>query len=202
MKIIISIIVVTLLNMCFAFADRPMGESFEVIGKITLQENHVRLFRSSNGDAIPSVLQRQHLKEIISQFNPNEEAIIKGHITYLSTSLDGQASLRPFFIIESIKPISLQKLGKVEFTDSSQFQSPIMLQNMIYAPMALPITTEVASAITLTTSMLLMQSLATSSRPQVTDQLNTGLILFAGALATGVFIFEQITGTQTKDNSK
>ena len=179
---------------CSALGETVPTNQIEVLAKIQTTGHAIKLIRLSEGDVIPSILQNAKLEETIARLDHDSEALVKGHITYHATTLEGQAKLEPIFIIESINPISLRLIGKIKTPDdnelaSSAFRSP----DKSYAPYAIPVTTEVASAITMTSVVLLMQSLAANqNQPDTKQQINTGMFLFAGVLATSVFIYEQI----------
>ena len=66
-----------------------------------------------------------------------------------------------------------------------------------FEPKSLPVTGPVASAITMTMGLLMLQELSVSeNEPKARKDFNAGLIFSAGALATGVFIYEQIRGKE------
>jgi hypothetical protein len=179
---------------CSALGDTLPKNQIEVLAKIYTTGHAIKLIRLSEKDVIPSILQDQKLEEAIARLDPDSEALVKGHITYHATTLEGQVKLEPIFIIESINPISLRLIGKIKAPDdnelaSSAFRSP----DKSYAPFSIPVTTELASAITMTSAVLLMQSLAANpNQPDTKQQVNTGMFLFAGVLATSVFIYDQI----------
>ena len=202
MKTLFTLIILSFLSNCFANLEPSLETSaLNVVGRIEIQNNTIRLIRSVEGDSIPSILQTPELKNELSKLNHGDEALFQGHITYLPATSETHVGPRPVFVIESIKPLSLKLLGQSEMKtdDLTIFRIP---SKEIYSPMFIPVSTEVASTITLTTSLMLMQSLAASSTDaQLTQQINSGLILFAGALATGFFIYDHITGSQKKDNS-
>jgi hypothetical protein len=181
-------------------ANAPESEEIEVIARIQTQGSGIKVTRSEGNDVIPSLLQNDQLKEMISALKPGDEAIIKGRITYQPSTVESQTSYRPIFIITSIRPISLKRLGFAErekLNEDTQIYSKI--DDYQHRYISFPISTEIASAVTLTSAALLMSSLsASTTQPGTVTQINSGLILFAGALATGVFIFEQITGKVSK----
>ena len=178
---------------------QPQNSSeIEVLARIQTVGHGVNLVRLNEGDVIPSLLQDKKLEKVISSLEPGTDALVKGHISYQATTVEGQTKLKPLFIIESIKPVSLKMLGKVKGTSENELASSLIhKQEKSYSPITIPVSTEVASAITLTTTVLLMQSLtANPNQVDTKQQLNTGLFLFAGALATGVFIYEQIKSSK------
>ena len=140
------------------------------------------------------ILQNPKLEETIAHLDPDSEALVKGHITYHATTLEGQPKLEPIFINESINPISLRLIGKIKTPDNNELASSAFRSlDKTYTTYAIPVTTEVASAITMTSAVLLMQSLAANqNQPDTKQQINTGMFLFAGVLATSVFIYDQI----------
>ena len=195
---IIVLIISTFLSN--ALAQTKSSPEIEVLAKIQTTGHAIKLIRLSERDVIPSLLKNKELEKVISQMRPDEDALVKGHITYQATTIEGQAKLEPIFIIESIHPVSLKLLGKIKPPDDNELANNIFRSpDKNYAPFSIPVTTEVASALTLTTSVLLLQSLTASpNQPQVEQQLNTGLFLFAGALATGFYIYDQIKSTHSK----
>ena len=197
-KLSLLIFLVTSLSGNIAQGQPQTSSEIEVLARIQTSGNAVSLVRLTEGDVIPSVLQDKKLEKIISSLEPGTDALVKGHISYQATTIEGQTKLKPLFIIESIKPVSLKMLGRVKGLNENDLASTLIHnQEKSYSPVTIPISTEVASAITLTTTVLLMQSLtANPSQSQSENQLNTGVFLFAGALATGVFIYEQITSSK------
>lgn len=183
-----------------ALAQKESSPNIQVLAKVHITGHAINLIRLSEGDVIPSLLKNKELEKVISQMGPDGEALVKGHITYQATTIEGQAKLEPIFIIESINPISLKLLGKIKPPDDNELANNIFRSpDKNYAPFSIPVSTEVASALTVTTSVLLLQSLtASANQPQVEQQFNTGLFLFAGALATGVFIYDQIKSNHSK----
>lgn len=180
------------MNLNFAEANSSVFEEITIIGRIEGHGAALRVVRSLEGDAFSGTLQNPSLEKDLSKLQKGDEVVIKGYITYRNFSIEGGAQISPIFIVQSIKPISLSRLGKMG--DAKWPESTLQpMSQKTYSPIGIPVTTEVATALTLTSSMLLLQSLASSPNDiQTKQQLNTGLILFAGAMATGIFIYEQI----------
>lgn len=151
--------------------------------------------RLEEKDIIPLAFINKEVEKKIAELSSGEEAVVKGHITYDTRTADGTVKFRPVFLVTSITPVSLTKLraGKVDSIDPA-FN---LHEHKDFSPLTIPVTTEVASSLTLTTALLLMQSLTASSDPQGRQQINQGIIIFAGALATGSFIIDQIRGQKT-----
>jgi len=77
----------------------------EVLARIQNVGNSVNLIRLSEGDVIPSLLQKKDLEKTISSMEPGDEALVKGYITYHTTNVDGPTKMKPIFVIESINPV-------------------------------------------------------------------------------------------------
>lgn len=165
----------------------------EILGKIKIEGKDIKLFRTNERDIIPGMLDDQKIIKVISELGPSEESFVKGHVIYQKFDSDGSMSLRPVFVIESVKPISLKLIGSIgSIQDYQSKHESLIYRKSEYSPLVMPISTEIASTVTLTTAILLMQSLTSSSlQPQSSQQLNSGLIFFAGALAAGAFVVEQ-----------
>ena len=188
--------------MQIAQAKTSAFEEITVIGRIEGQGAALRIIRSMEGDALPGLIQNQELEKKLGELQKGDEVLIKGYITYQSFSLEEGKQLTPIFIVQSLRPISLSRLGKSEDAKIPELQFSSNNQKH-FSPLGIPVTTQVASAITLTSSMLLLQSLASGPNDvQIRQQLNSGLILFAGAMATGIFIYEQIKSYKTVNEDR
>lgn len=178
------------------FAHAFPEDNVKVFGRIRNTGDSLTLVRSREGDAIPCMLNDPELKETISNLNPGDEVLAEGYISYLSTTIEGE--MRPVFIISSLKPISLARLGDVNRGEISEPRAFYPGPGKVYSPMAIPVSAQVATSITMTGSALLLQSLTAGPHPDVRHELNSGLLLFAGIMATGLFIFEQMIGVETQ----
>jgi hypothetical protein len=97
-------------------------------------------------------------------------------------------------MIQDIHPVSLKELGVGQESMIAD-QLPIRSLKSEYIPPSIPITTEVASAMTLTTSLLLMNELTSANTSYSLDKdLRTTLFLTTGLMATIVLIYDQIQG--------
>ena len=165
----------------------------EVLARIKSVGHSIEIIRSLEGDAIPSLLNDKNLEKTLSEMAPGEEAIVRGYISQdLTSGIEGQAISKPVFVIQEIKPISFKRLRPVIGLENEQ-PHPMVLSFKTYAPFTLPLSTKVTSTLIMTTSLLLMQSLsAPPSQPSGQKGLNSGVIVFAGLMQAGVFLFEQI----------
>jgi hypothetical protein len=133
------------------------------------------------------------LSNTIKNLAPEEEVLLQGEIYYEKVKgTDGQ--LRPVFVIESVRPISLKKLGKMDDFKVSDQPITFELKAPANGPKALNMPEKAVAAMTLTASLLMLKSQTTNSatEPKGRDQMNSALIFSAGALAAGSFILEEL----------
>lgn len=169
----------------------------KILGRIQHDQNGLTFIRTPDGKSVPSVLETDSLKEIVKTLNSGDEVLVEGQLSFLTSSFEGETRLEPIFIISSLRPISLSRLGNIGSADVNErlFIPPI---EIVYSPLSIPVSTEIASTLTMTTSILLMQSLTMEGQPDTYRDINAGLILFSGALATGLIIYEQFFETPYK----
>lgn len=174
-------------------------ERLKVLVRIEQKNGDLRIFRSATGDLIPGAFQNKELEKQMTSLEPGEEALIEGHINYRTQISPEKTSYKPYFVIEAVHPVSLKRLGAIDYTaPESSFQfAPLQTD---FRPATLPISTEVASALTMTTTLLLMESLSASgSEPSGQRDLQRGLIISAGSMATILFIYEQMKGKKSNE---
>lgn len=154
-----------------------------------------KVFPYDRPEALPVKMTDKKVQGLFDSMKQNEEAVIQGRIDYEVVSADGMQQLKPYFIIESIHPVSLKEIGtKLTFTPVAD-PSLSFEETTSFIPQAIPVTTEVASAITMTSSLLLMESLSSGSGdPSGRSDLRKALFISAGAMATLLFIYEQLEG--------
>lgn len=152
-----------------------------------------KIFVIKKNGLIPSIPATQEVRKAFLDLSEGSEAIVEGRIHYEPGHLETQ--FRPYFIIEKIIPITLSDLGREARSFSFDLQRTEGWQAPVYGPSSIPVTTEVASAITLTTGLMLLEELTSSSGdiPGARDQ-QRALILSTGAFATLLFIYDQIQG--------
>ena len=169
-------------------------ERVKILVRIEQQNGELRIFRSSNGDVIPGAFANKELANELKKLEEGDEVLMEGHINYRPTFSMEKTSFKPYFMIESVRPVSLRRLGQINLKlpeSTLQFaQTPGE-----FRPLTLPVSTEVASALTMTTTLLLMDSLTSGpGDPSGRQDLRRGLIISAGTMATVLFIYEQIKG--------
>jgi hypothetical protein len=167
-------------------------ETIKLIARIKTGPKDYKIISDRKEAPVTSALKDISLKKTISTLSPGDDALIEGHIIYESTMKEGQKKLKPVFLIESIHPISLQRLGKIDLKEMDQ---EIHIKPIEYDPKkgSIPVTANVASAITITAGVLLLQNLTPPDQGYTQNKdLNMGLIFSAGALATGIFIYDQM----------
>lgn len=197
LKIILFSLLVPSLIKAESFAE------IEVLGKIKMKGNALEFIPGNQADAtsVPSRVKDQKLIDSISSLESADEAFVKGHVIFQKFDSDGSGQIKPVFVIESVRPISLKRIGDIgSMQDFPQKNDYTILKADSFAPWSIPVSTEIASAITMTSAMLLMQSLTASPlQPEGVQQIHKGLILSAGALMTGALIIEKITNKDKKE---
>ncbi len=145
-------------------------------------------------ETVPSVIKDKKLQDELAKLKAGDEALIIGKIISSPKTVEGRTIFNQIFVIDSIHPVSLAKLGKIEFKEQDRPKkfSPLLSD---YSPKTIPLNSDAASAITFTASVLLMNSLTNSGHDTTPKaDLNKGVLFTAGALATGLFIYEQLKG--------
>lgn len=147
-----------------------------------------------NTHNVSTSLEDKNLQKEVSTLKAGDEALITGKIYTQSKTIEGKTVFNQVLVIESIRPISLKELGKVKLKEEEmQVKFHPHIQDTF--PKTIPLSSDVANAITLTASVLLLESLSsTGNEATMRRDLNKGLIFSAGALATGLFIYEQLKG--------
>jgi hypothetical protein len=179
---------------------RDAHENIKIFARINQSGKNIRIIKENTNQAVTGSIKNTSLKEELTKLKSGDEALIEGYISYEVDSRDNKKNLKPIFIIESIKPISLEKLGKF---DTKIHEKEIHIQEVAEPSRqgGIPVTGEVATAITLTASLLLLENLASEKQtPAYQQNMTPGLLFSAGALATGLFIYEQMKGKKTKGN--
>jgi hypothetical protein len=192
-KIFLSFITLILTIPLQLFAS-TQTEEIRLMARIKNKGSQIQLVRDNQSAGVKTVLGSPDLQKVIDDFEPGDEALITGHLKYQIKGVEAE-STPPVFIISSIKPVSLKRLGIQEKTFVEDPKAFLISPSPAPAPKTITVTKEVATAITMTASLLMLQDLtAKAGEPGVKKDINTGLIFSAGALATGLFIYEQITG--------
>lgn len=171
-------------------------ENVKIFARIKSINNQVKLIKDEKVAPIDSALKNKSLEKEIAGLEAGDEALIEGHIVYESSTVEGKQAFRPIFVIESIRPVSLKRLGKVEMKEQDQLIQLQPLPSNFERKGTIPVTAEVAGAITLTASLLMLQAQTAGNQPEFKQDLNAGLVFSAGALATGLFIYDQIVANK------
>lgn len=169
-----------------AAADMPNMDNVQVLVRI----HSIKDAQAATGYAIE--LDNQSLGDVLKSLKPNDEVILSGSIKYHPVTRDNHTELNPTFIIKSIRPISLERIGKIETRID---EPPMLFATLDFVPKSISISENVASAMTMTASVLLLKDLAAAHQSQsnsMQNKVNTGVLFSAGALATGLFVWEQL----------
>jgi hypothetical protein len=180
----------------FSIYAQPKEDEIRIIARIKASGHKVKIKSGEKTSSIKIKLSSSELFKTIKNLEPGDEALISGHFDYEIRGVEEKIST-PLFVIHSIKPISLKRLGKINqrINEKSIMEEReiILGSEEVLGPKTIPVTSEVANAITMTLGLLMLEDLSASENdPKMRRDLNQGLIFSAGALATGLFIYEQI----------
>ena len=177
-----------------SFLARSESNAFEDV-TILARIHSVKDVEAISGYAVS--LEQEGLAQILTELKPEDEVLLKGRIRYRPVTADTKTEMRPEFIITKIAPVSLKRLGESEF----QVAEPKIVFSLAEprGPKTIPVSGKVASAITLTAAVLLMQNLSSEhSGKGPREKLQSEVFFGAGALATGTFIWEQLKSGSLK----
>lgn len=193
---LLTLFVLLLTPLALADETKSTHENIKIFARIKSINNEVKLIRDEKVAPIVSTLKDKAIEKDIAALEAGDEALIEGHITYEPSVVEGKQAFKPIFVIESIRPISLKRLGKVEIKEHDQLIQLQPLPADFQRKGTIPVTAQVAGALTLTATLLMLQNQTATNEPGVKTDINSGLIFSAGALATGLFIYDQIIATK------
>lgn len=186
---------ILLFALSFSLYAQAKDASLRTIVRFEKTNTGTKAIPHDQSEALPVRMTDKKIQTLFDSMKQGEEAVIQGRIEYEVVSTDGMQQMKPYFIIESIHPVSLKEIGtKLTF---SPVADPLIsdTQPTTFVPVGIPVTTEVASAITMTSSLLLMESLSSGSGdPSGRSDLRKAVFISAGAMATLLFIYEQLEG--------
>ncbi|MGE3611279.1 MAG: hypothetical protein AB7I27_16925 [Bacteriovoracaceae bacterium] len=184
MKIFIIILSLLFGLSCFA-------EDVHLLAKIKSVNHKIEVTKDGQATPVLFKLKSQDLEKSIKNLRPEDEALLIGELNYESVGKDSK-KLEPIFLIKEIHPVSLERLGLKEY----QIQDPKVVFKSFEPenqPKSIKVSPEIATTLVLTGSILLLRS---NSNTQVEapfrSTIQNSLIFSAGALATGLFIWDQI----------
>jgi hypothetical protein len=191
MKILILLLTLFLSPLTSGEEPKDPNE-IRVIARIKSIHHKITVIDQKNHTSVPSALEKKSLEMEIHKLAAGDEALIEGHIVIQKSSADGKQILKPVFLIKAIHPVSLKRLGQLDLQPPSE-ELHITSQEYDTKKGKFFVNDSVTSAITITASVLLLESLASTNQPIGADkEVTTGLIFSAGALATGAFIYQQL----------
>lgn len=191
-------ILFSLISFYFFLGPIYAQEASRALIKIEKSGKDIRVFSISKGKFIPTIPGNKEIINKLSLLNSGAEAFVSGYIDYEHFTSGDSHRMMPYFIIQEIYPVSLKDLG----SDAQQILDlesikPLEFPSLVYAPAPIYVSTEVASAITMTSSLLLMNEL-TSGNDGTEKDLRTMLFFSAGTMATLMFIYDQFEGSKKK----
>ena len=163
------------------------------IGRIARKDHSTFMLRSASGPQVTAHLSASHLEGVISGLLPGDEVMADGHMEYVTSYSDSRITYTPIFVIEKLTPISLKRLALAQERLPEPQLNQYTIKPRDYAPGSITTSAQVTSSLILTASVLLFQSLvAPRTGTDLRQDINSGLTLFAGTLATGVFLFDDL----------
>jgi hypothetical protein len=176
------------------FATEEGTDRIRTLIQIEHTKGTPKIFVIEKNAFVPSIPANEEVKGQLLQLAQGSQAIVEGRVHFEASGIENQR-IRPYFIIEKILPVSLEDLGTDARSYSLELQKPMEWSPSVYTPSTIPVTTEVASAITLTTGLLLFEELsAGENTPKAARDQQRALLLSTGTFATLLFIYEQIKG--------
>lgn len=171
-----------------------LGEDQQkILVEVEKSDHQTIIFKQENIPRIPSLPANEEVAKTLDQLQPGDEVFIEGFVSHHATAGLEQGKVLPFFVVEKVYPISLKALSVTDYKAPELEFTPDSTAD--FSPARIPVTAEVASAMTMTTSLLLMHDLTMgSTEPEMKKQLQTALFLSAGTMATMLFVYEQLTG--------
>lgn len=169
-----------------------LAEDTPVRALMTIHDGEVQ--SSAIDRPLPTVAGNEEVKRLLAQLRDGDEVMIEGHFHQETISTKDSLKSHSYLIIERIHKVSLAELGNIRF----KAPDPVMAyDSKPFSPIAIPVTAEVATAMTMTTGMLLMENLSGSERsdPEGRRQIRQSIMLSAGLMATVIFIYEQLNGS-------
>lgn len=168
------------------------GQSEPIRALMTIKGTN--LLTTENNHQVPTIPANDDVKNVMGSLKEGDEVIIEGRIHQETISYGESKRIHSYLIIDKINKVSLAELGNINFKVP---EPKLSLHERPFSPVAIPVTAEVASAMTLTTSMLLLENLSSSSAadPEGRRQVRQSIMISAGLMATVLFIYEQLNGS-------
>ncbi len=185
-------ILLTSLILFYSFLSQAEINTMEDV-HLLAQIHSVKDAEAITGHSIK--LESEGMGKILEKLRPEDEVLLKGYVTYQPERSDTKINMNPVFHVQSIHPVSLKRLG----ITAQKIEEPNLTFTtaQMKGTGTIPISEEVASAMTLTASVLLVQNLTNNGGTQTMKaDLERATFLSAGALATGYFIWKQIQSSR------
>ena len=169
------------------------GPLLRTLVKIETTDGAMKVIKQDNQEYLPIEAKTKEIEIQLKSLGPGKEAFLEGQISYRYLTSENTKTLKPVFIITSVYPVSLNEIGKIDVGFIEKANPDLILSDN-YSPYSIPVTTEVASAMTMTTTLMLMESLSHNGDPEGRRDMRKALIISSGLMATLLFIYEQVEG--------
>jgi hypothetical protein len=170
----------------------------QFLAQVVKEGAFVSLYRDGRKFSMPISI-RPEEEKIIRELNPDDDVIINGHVLMDKTVVGEGIEQQTVFVINKVRPVSLRRLVPQFVDDPRQENKPYALPKG-YEPLLIPVSSGVATAMTLTVSGALAHSLAqTADGGSLRNEMNASVILGAGILMTGAFQIDEFFFNNKKD---
>lgn len=185
MRNILFIVVVLLYSQLSYCEDQPVR---------ALMRIHGSNLRTSESQTVPTMVGNEEVKRVMNLLKDGDDVMIEGRIHQETVSSEGTIKINSYLIIDKLHHVSLAEIGNIKFQVPD---APVSVTKTNYSPSSIPVTAEVASAMTMTTGLLLMENLSSGvdADPQGRREIRQSIMLSAGLMATIIFIYEQLNGS-------
>lgn len=174
-------------------ATKGFGQTVKVLARLNFETKAIELPANESTGHIPMRIKDTDLEKKLKDFDPTDEVLLEGYLSQESSMSGDSRKFTTVFIVESIKPVSLKRLGKMDNFKVEERPVTFRLASG-YAPGSLKVSGGTVGAMVITASVLLLKGLAASPKESpLRRQLETGLIFSAGALATGAQVYEDLS---------
>jgi len=194
MRLILIPLIFLLFSLSILAEELATSNTLKAYVRLEHSQKDITIFSPSQKVSIPSIPSTKEIKQQMESLPNGSEVIIEGHIQYLHQSSDVTHRLIPYFVVEKINPLTLKELGQNISISEIESMKPVTMESLVYKPKSIPVSPEVAAAITMTTGFMLMNELTTGNGPDPQNETRNALFLSAGTMATLIFIYDQIQG--------
>lgn len=186
---------ILLLLLLAFYSSNVTAQDFRALMTINHSDHGPFLVDEKNDLTIPVVIPNPETRERVRKLPIGTVALIQGNVEFDVSANDDRHTMKKFLVVHNITPIELRDLRIEEKLSLDGPQFLVSKSPDYYPAPSIYVSTEIASAMTMTGAFLLFESLsATPNDIDTNRDIQKGLLLSAGTLATLLFIYDQYTG--------